>query len=71
MSKPTYPGSTDRYLERAGHRALNFLRTVVVNLDNVELTDEQFREFIRTPVEDMPGIDYIKPERTLPPESKL
>lgn len=71
MNKPTYPGSVDRYLERSGHQALSFLRTMVVNLDNTGLTDEQFREFIRNSVEGMPGVDYTKPERPRPPESKL
>ena len=47
----------------AQRRALNFLQTVAVNLDNGKLTDAAFRDFIRNSLEGMPGIDYVKPEK--------
>lgn len=56
---------------RAGARALGFLQTIAINLDNDKLPDDQFRNFIRNSLVDMPGIDYTKPERPRPPESKL
>ncbi len=45
----------------AQRRALNFLRTVAVNLDNEKLDDTEFREFMRNSMEGMLGIDYTKP----------
>lgn len=56
---------------RAGSRALSFLQTIAVNLDNTGLTDENFREFVRNSLEGMPRVDYTKPDRPRPPESKL
>lgn len=72
-----YPFETEEEFDellakaRAGARARGFLQTVIVNLDNLGLTDAQFREFIRNSMEGMPGFDYTKPERPRPPESKL
>ena len=56
---------------RAGSRALSFLQTLAINLDNDKLPDDQFRNFIRNSLDDMPGVEYAKPERVRPPESKL
>lgn len=56
---------------RAGNRALSFLQTLAVNLDNAGLTDDNFREFVRNSLEGMDGVEYAKPERPRPPESKL
>ena len=56
---------------RSGSRALSFLQTIAINLDNNKLPDDQFRNFIRNSLDGMLGIDYTKPERPNPPESKL
>jgi hypothetical protein len=45
---------------RAANRALNFLQTVAANLDNEALTDEQFRDFMRRSMVDMPGVNHGK-----------
>lgn len=55
---------------RSGSRALSFLRTIAINLDNDELPDDQFRNFIRNSLDDMPGVDYEKPVQSQPPESE-
>ena len=56
--------------EAAGARALNFLQTVAVNLDNPTLTDSAFRDFMRKSMEGMDEVEYTKPEPTRFPESK-
>ncbi len=56
---------------RAGNRALTFLQTLAMNLDNTGLPDDQFRNFVRNSLESMPGVEYTKPDRQRPPEGKL
>ena len=42
----------------AKQRALNFLQTVAVNLDNEKLTDTQFRQFMRNNMMGVHGWGY-------------
>jgi len=71
-----YPFETEEEFDefwkaRNSARAMHFLQTMVANLDNTKLTDDQFREFIRNSMHGFPGVDYTKPGQTRPPESKL
>lgn len=72
----SYPFETDEEFDellnkaRAGSRALGFLQTIAINLDNNGLPDDQFRNFIRNSLDYMPGVDYKKPVQSQPPESK-
>jgi len=72
-----YPFETEEEFDellvkaRNASSAMSFLKTLVANLDNGNITDMQFRDFVRNSMQGFPGIDYTKPERPRPPESKL
>ena len=50
--------------------AKSFVATLVANLDNIKLSDEEFRQFCRNTVQIVEGVDYIQPTEAMSKKEK-
>ncbi|KKK88319.1 hypothetical protein LCGC14_2744370 [marine sediment metagenome] len=50
--------------------AKSFVDTLVANLDNIKLSDEEFRQFCRNTVPIIEGTDYVQPTETMMSEKE-
>jgi hypothetical protein len=44
--------------EHEKHQAYNVVQTIAANVDNVKLSDTEFRDFIRQSMAGIPGVNY-------------